>query len=166
MVDHCGLCGTEGRVQIGVEGFLDRLRIQCSRLSPEVGSVDEPGQELARVRPLKRPVAVESDQESGRGGIRTQSMRLALAAEDAGVHLGGRVWDQDLVRDPAQERLVHELGRLQVGREDHLAGEGNFDLVPAGGEVHEVDAFLHGHDEAVEQAAGRFGLAAEVVDHE
>ncbi len=71
----------------------------------------------------------------------------------------------DLVGNAAQERVVDQVVRLQVGREDEELIEGHLDLL-AVGQVQEVVALFERHDPAVEQLDDAHPLAAEVVDHQ
>ena len=65
----------------------------------------------------------------------------------------------------AQECLIHQVLRGQVGRENHQHVEGDFDLAPGvQGEI--IDAVFEGHNPAVEQVARADHLAAKVVDQQ
>ena len=70
---------------------------------------------------------------------------------------------QHLVLNAAQERLVAEIARVEVGGEDHERLEGRGHLA-AGHEAEIVDAALHGNDPAVQDLRRSRDLAAEVVD--
>jgi hypothetical protein len=76
----------------------------------------------------------------------------AVAVEDPAVGLDRRALRQDLVADAAEERLVHQLGRLHVGGEHHQAVERDVEL-EARGQRQVIDAALERHDPAVEQIA-------------
>src|SRR5581483_5219468 len=101
----------------------------------------------------------------GAAGLGGNLVVLHQPAEDLVEHGVADVVDLDLGLDAPQERLVGEVARVQVGREDDHQLEGNLEL-HAGGQGEVVDATVERNDPAVEQLARRKHLAAEVVDDE
>src|SRR6185295_18706159 len=69
----------------------------------------------------------------------------------------------DLERDAPQERLVHEVARLQVGRKNHQLVERYLQLL-AGGQGEEVVPHFQGNDPAIEQVRRLDPLTSEIVD--
>ena len=89
--------------------------------------------------------------------------RHADPPEDLLVLLLGRARHEDLVVDPSQERLVDQVERVEVGREDEERVERHRELVP-GMQREIVHPLLERHDPPVEQVAGTHALPPEVVD--
>ena len=77
----------------------------------------------------------------------------------------GRIVDLDLVRNAPQERLVRQVGGIQVRGEDDQLLERHLDLL-AGGEREEIVPVLQGNDPAIEQLRRLDPLPAEVVDQQ
>ena len=71
----------------------------------------------------------------------------------------------DLVRYAPQERLVHQVPRVEVGGEDNQLLERHLDLL-AGGERQEVVTFFQRDDPAIEQLQVIDALTAEVINQE
>src|SRR5882724_12558756 len=86
-------------------------------------------------------------------------------AEDAAIFLAARRLDLQLVGNTAQEGRIHEVVRLQVGREHDDLVERNREGL-AGVELQEVDTAFQLHDPAVQELLGLHQLTAEVVDDE
>src|SRR5438067_961508 len=91
--------------------------------------------------------------------------RVGDPVENPPVFLAARGEQLDLVLDPAQERPVHQIGRLQIGREDQQHVERQREA-RAGIELQIIDLVLHRHDPAIEQIVGTEFLAAEIVDQQ
>jgi hypothetical protein len=91
--------------------------------------------------------------------------RLQFAGEDLLVHvpLGGV--DPDLVPDAAEEGVVDQVLRVEVGAEDDELLERHLELLPAGHRQEVVPVF----ERQIHRFSSSFGLtqlAAEVVDQE
>ena len=84
--------------------------------------------------------------------------------EPAELVLAG-VDDLDLVGNAAQERLVDQLARFEVGRKHHQLIERHLDLF-AVRKTEIIVARLQGHDPPVQQFVGAHLLPAEIVDHQ
>ena len=71
----------------------------------------------------------------------------------------------DLVGDSSQKRFVHQVARLQVGREYDQLVEGNADLLSPR-KTEKVESFFERYDPAIEQFVDGHPLPAEVVNHQ
>ena len=76
-----------------------------------------------------------------------------------------RIGDFDLVRYAAQEGVVDQISRFQVGGEDDELIEGDLQFA-AVGQVEEVVTLFERNDPPVEQLIDAHPLPAEVVDDE
>ena len=125
--------------------------------------VDEVARLAAAQRDLPRPQTcleqVLDDRRIERRGSARGSTFLKICVNS----VGRRVLGKHLVLNAAQERLVHQLGRLDVGGEHRQHQERQVELL-ARLQREVVDAALERHDPAVQQLARRASLAAEVVD--
>src|SRR2546425_185031 len=90
---------------------------------------------------------------------------LAVQLENPREAFDARILDRDLVGNPAQERLVGQRLRIEVGREHREHVERHLEFLP-GVQRQVVDAALERHDPAVEEILRPNSLAAEVVDEE
>ena len=88
---------------------------------------------------------------------------VAVVPEDDDVVLVGRALAEHLVVDAAQERLVHQLLRPDVGGKGHQRHERQLELL-ARVQREEVHAAFKRDNPPVQQVARRDALAAEVVD--
>src|SRR5947209_3054829 len=98
-------------------------------------------------------------------GLVVDVLARADALEDLVVLLDRRRLDADLVADAAEERLVDEVGRVEVRREDDEHVEWDLDLL-AGVQREVVDTLLERDDPPVEEVLRRDALPAKVIDHE
>ena len=91
--------------------------------------------------------------------------RLGIKLEQLAELVFAGVADLDLVGNPPQERLVHQVARLQVRGENHQLVERHLQLL-AGGQREEIVPHFQRHDPAIEQLRRLDPLAAEVVDQQ
>src|SRR5207247_8658576 len=90
---------------------------------------------------------------------------LAVVLVEANEVASRRALRENLVANAPQERLVGELGRLQVRREDQQHDERNLDGL-ARLERQEIDPALERPDPSVQQIPRRAALPPEIVDHQ
>src|SRR2546426_5439335 len=155
------------RHEVALAGHVDEIRRELRRATQEARGVDELLEDVPRVAAAQAEVllAVVREDLAQRLGLVVDVLPRADAAEDLLVLLYRGRLDADLVADAAQERLVDEVGRVEVRREDDEHVERDLHLLP-GVQREVVDALLERHDPAVQEVLRRHALAAEVVDHE
>ena len=95
--------------------------------------------------------------------LERDAFEVAVVAEDDDVVLVARALAEHLVVDASQERLVHQLLRLDVGRKRDEGHERQLELL-ARVERQEVHTAFERHNPPVQQVAGRHTLPAKVVD--
>src|SRR5207249_11551481 len=110
-------------------------------------------------------LAIVREDLAHRLGLVLDVLARADPLEDLVVLLDRGRLDADLVADAAKERLVDEIGWVEVRREDDEHVERDLDLL-TGVQSEVVDALLQRDDPSVQEVLGRDALAAEVVDHE
>ena len=154
--------------EVGRAGRLEQLGRQLRRLAQVVGERHDLVDQIARLAAaqlnLARLEVVRQQRLDDLGPILEAALRAGVL-EDLQELGARRALRENLVVDAAQERLVDQLVRPDVRREDDQRHEREVELL-AGLQREEVDAALERHDPAVQQLARRAGLAAEVVDDE
>src|SRR5437762_9159754 len=153
--------------EVAVAGHLDQVRRELGWAAEEPRGVDELLDDVAGMAAPQAEVllAVVREDLAHRLGLVVDALARADALEDLVVLLDRRSLDPDLVTDAPEERLVDEVGRVEVRREDDEHVERDLDLL-TGVQREVVDALLERHDPSVEEVLGRDPLPAEVVDHE
>src|SRR5438093_13273264 len=155
------------RDEVRLARHLDELRCERGRLAEEARRVDQLLDDVARVARSQPDVlrAVDREDLRHRLGSLLDLLPRAHALEDLLVLRDRRRLDADLVADAPQERLVDEVSRIEVRREDDEHVEGDLDLL-AGMQREVIDALLERDDPPVEKVFWRNALTSEVVDHE
>ena len=97
--------------------------------------------------------------------VRLDAVGRRHALENPPPRFGRGRANLQLVRNAAQERRVHQIGRRQVGGEDHHRLERHPETL-AGGQLQIIHPVFQRHDPAVEQRGGGHHLAAEIVDQQ
>src|SRR5205823_10099011 len=153
--------------EVAVAGHLDQVRRELGWAAEEPRRVDELLDDVAGMAAPQAEVllAVVREDLAHRLGLVVDALARADALEDLVVLLDRRRLDADLVADAAEERLVHEIGGIEVRREDDQHVKGDLDLL-AGVEREVVDALFERHDPPVQEVLRRDALTAEVIDHE
>src|SRR5207248_4400106 len=128
---------------VAVARHLDQVWCELRGATEETGRVDELLDDVARMAAAQAEVllAVVREDLAHRLGLVVDVLARADALEDLVVLLDRRRLDADLVADAAKERLVDEVGRVEVRREDDEHVEGDLDLL-AGVQREVVDALL------------------------
>src|SRR4051794_33323809 len=126
--------------------------------------LDEIARMTAAHRQPARPVALGQD-ALDQGPVEGDAALGAGRRPDPGEVVGRGALGEHLVADAAQERLVHQIARADVGGERNQRDERQLELL-AGLQREIVDAALERHDPAVQQVARRDALPPEVVDHQ
>ena len=153
--------------EVGRAGAVQQLLAQVGGLAQVGRDLLDVGQDVAGMHPAGAAGAVVLAEDVVGGRLATgQAQLVRLADEDLLELLGGGIGDVDLVADAAEEGLVHQLRRVEVGGEEDQHPEGHLDLLADHRHVQVVDPLLEGHDEAVQQLPRRDVLAPEVVDQE
>ena len=120
---------------------------------------------IGRVKPTAAEFATHRTDQPPRVGLEVQAESFRRHFDDPIELVGRGRSDEDLVLDPPEERVVAELGRVEVRREDDQDLERNGEL-QAAVEREIVDATFQGHDPPVQQRSRLDELTAEVVDQE
>src|SRR3990172_3535347 len=99
---------------------------------------------IARMRGAQLAIALDVPllEQVGQSLVRVgDALALGHALEDAAVLFIARIADLDLVAQPSQKGLVHQVARRQVGREHDHHVERDFDLAP-GVQRQKIEAVL------------------------
>src|SRR2546430_1847068 len=155
------------RHEVAVARHLDQVGRELRRATEEARGVDKLLDDVSRMAATQAEVllAVVREDLAHRLGLVVDALAGADPLEDLVVLLDRRRLDADLVANAAEERLIDQVGRIEVRREDDEHVERDLDLL-AGVQREVVDALLERNDPAVEEVFRRDALPAEVVDHE
>ena len=154
--------------KVGTTRLVKQLYRDGQRLLSISTEGDHVVDEVARMTPThlqSTTLVVLLAQMINDGLVEGDTVFLADHVEDLRKLLERRVRGVHLVWNAPQKRLICELARLEVGREDNEDVEGDLEF-STGVQCQEVDARFEGHDPPVEQLAGGDTLTPEVVDEE
>src|SRR5438034_11370476 len=106
------------RDEVAVARHLDQIRRELRGPAKEARRVDELLDDVARMAAAKSEVllAIVGEDLAHRLGLVLDVLARADALEDLVVLLDRRRLDADFVADAAEERLVHEIGGIEVRR--------------------------------------------------
>ena len=139
--------------EIVLGGFVDILDLQLERHTAELAMVAHLRQDVANMAVAKMAVLraeIGLDQMLERGRIGTNSQfRASVIEQLAKLCLRGSA-NVDLVRNPAEERLVNQSLGIKVSREDDELIKRRLQLLAAR-QAQVVVSSFQGHDPAIEQ---------------
>lgn len=156
-----------GVYEVAPAGAIDEVRCQAGFAAEVTCRANQGAQDVAWMTSAELPLSdVVGSQEVGKSlWIERYTEFLALRTENFRELLDRWVSEMDLVWNSSQERLVDEVGWLEIRRENHQPLEGYLDLL-ASVQGKDIDPLFQWNNPAIEQSSWRHPLSAKIIDEE